>query len=157
MRKGLFAVLILALVVMFAMPVMAGPSDTYLMYPKSADPCQNPSITKKSVAVAIQTTTVTSLISAVTGKKVYICQVVGTGHSASVGTLKLWSGITDATGACNTSKTALTGVMKMAAAASLYLGYGGSIAVSTPTSSAVCAEAGGAGYSFDGVISYVQQ
>jgi hypothetical protein len=154
MKKGIFVVLILALVMAFAMPIAAGPSDTYALYPVSADPCLNSNVAKKSAAISVSTSTVTSLIAAVTGKRVYVCNVAGAVQTAT--TFKLWSGITDATGACNTSKTALTGAMNMAANSAAYLAYGGTVAVSSGSSTAVCMELGGAN-NFNGIITYVQQ
>lgn len=126
----------------------------------TSDPCQNPSLTKSSVAINIATATTTSLVAVSGTTVVYVCslsltisQVVTTAN-----TFQLEYG----TGASCTSPTVLTGTFGaggVTAGAPIYIwaGYGGTLAKSAAAAGVCALTAIGASGTFQGVLTFVQQ
>jgi len=121
--------------------------------PGTGDPCQNPSVAKSTVSVAVTSATTTRLVALVTGAQVYVCDLALTtvGTSASV-QLEYGTGAT-----CGTGTTALTGAMVPSATVGVIkLGFGGTV-TTAPASQSLCLVSGATVTSVEGVLSYVQQ
>jgi hypothetical protein len=120
----------------------------------TTDPCQNSSLAKSSVSIAITSATTTQLVALAAGKKVYVCDMTVTtvGTSASVA-------LTSGTGsACGTVDAVLTGAMVPSATVGvIHLGYGGTVATTPTAGDELCLTSGATVTSVEGVLSYIQQ
>jgi len=116
----------------------------------SGDPCQNPSVAKSSVSVAISTATTTQLVALTTGKIVYAC-----GFSASFGASTTAQFAYGTGSACGTGTTALTGVFAPGTGVVLGLSAEGAH-FQTIASNALCLVSTGTG-GINGVLTYIQQ
>ena len=153
--KSLYAVLLViafAMVGAFASLSSAGPSDTFVLYPYSADPCQNTSIAKSSVVITSTTSTNLGLVAATALKSTYICAVTVTGGAVAGSTFQLKSGTTT-TDQCDTGTVNLTPAHIMGAYGGVRMGYGGMI-TKTTTSVQLCTTVSG---SVTANVTYVKQ
>ncbi len=138
-------------VVVVAMTAVAGPSDTYVLYPISADPCQNPSVAKSSALISVATGT-TNLVSLTASKSVYVCSV----YVVPTGTTPDFQLSTGLTSTCSTSISYLTGVIKPSTSTPISLNWGGTV-VKGSSGGAVCAIMSASTTTATGVITYVKQ
>jgi hypothetical protein len=115
------------------------------------DPCQNPSVTKSSVAISIATATTTQVIALASGKAIYVCGLTD-GSAGTTPSLTVEYGTGSA---CGTGTTVLTGVEPFTSGSSITMGYGGSTAMTVPSGNALCLVTVGTNHG--GVLSYVQQ
>lgn len=123
--------------------------------PISADPCQDKTVQKTSVAITGTAPNTVKAIPLAAGKQTTVCElIIVTGASATSVTISAGTGTT-----CGTGNVALTGAMPITAGQQLFVGWGGAVwgAPQIPVANDVCvAVAGGtAGYGGSAVI--VQQ
>ena len=151
MKRYIFGVLAIVIVALMALSAFAGPSDTFVLYPYSADPCQNTSIAKSSAIISNTTTTlISSITNTTSGKALYICNVTATASGAS--TFQLTSASTTTT-ACDTASTNLTPAFDMATGASIRMSFGGTL-FKTVAAQNLCTNSTG---TVRGVVTYVKQ
>ncbi len=151
--RSFMTALIMVVVALMLGPVlvMAGPSDTVVIYPKSADPCNNPSAIKSSAVISAATGT-TNLVSLTSAKSVYICHVA----SYLQGTTPDFQLVTGLTSTCLTSPVTLTGVIKPLTGTGITLGFGGTVTKGS-SGGAICAVMSAATTTATGIITYVKQ
>jgi hypothetical protein len=149
---------LMAVVSFFVSPqVHAAVNGTYYFITAQAgsDPCENPSVTKFSVPVAISTATTTNLLSAVTGDYITVCKyqfsVVGTSP-----TVQFEYGTTVST-ACDTGAASLSGAMSIPTTTTAISIGAESMTFRTPAGVQLCLVTGGTTPSVQGYITYVQQ
>lgn len=116
----------------------------------SADPCQDPTVSKSSITISVGTPTTTPIIAAVTGKFIYACSWGATLQGTNP-TVKFSAGDSGCSGL-----TDLTAEMAPAAGYFLTEGWGGML-YRTGVSQALCVTTGGSGVSLQGRIGYVQR
>jgi hypothetical protein len=114
------------------------------------DPCENPSVTKSSVSVAISTATTTQLVALSAGKVVYACGFTASVGATTTAQFEYGTGTT-----CGTGTTVLTGAFAPATGAVLGLSGEGS-RFATPAGNALCVLSTGTG-GINGVLTFVQQ
>jgi len=144
-------VMVLMALMLGPVVAMAGPSDTVVIYPRSADPCSNPSVLKSSAVISAATGT-TNLVSLTAAKSVYVCHVSVT----PTGTTPDIQLVTGTTSTCSTGTAALTGVIKPVTGTPVQMGYGGMLFKGV-SSGAICAVMSAATTTATGVITYVSQ
>jgi hypothetical protein len=127
----------------------------------TADPCFNPNNAKSSAVINISTATTTSIVAAVAGATVYVCDFVITISqvATTANTLKFVTG-TGAT--CGTGTTDLTGAFGaggVTAAAPIVIASASTgTTIKSVVGGGICATTTiGATASFVGVLIYVQQ
>lgn len=140
--------------------VQTGPP--VLAYPGNAagftDPCLNAGVLKSSVVINITSATTTSLVSAVSGKAVYVCGMSLTISqvATTANTLQLEYGTGGTCGSGTTGMTGTFGSGGVTAASPLFVAM--PEVQATPAANGVCAVTTiGASASFEGVLTYVQQ
>jgi len=152
MKKfSVFTVLAMLFLVLMAVSAMAGPGDTYAVYPISADPCLNSSVTKTSAVVSVSTGT-TALVSLSASKSIFVCSL----SVVPTGTTPDFQLVTGTTSTCYTSMSTLTGVMKPLTGTAVNLRYGGTV-VKGVSGGAICAVMSASTTTATGVITYVKQ
>jgi hypothetical protein len=156
MSKFKYAILSTALLVAGLSTVahaQGGPGLSVVPYNGQFNPCQNPSIAKSSAPVAITAAATTSLVTAVAGKRIYVCGFFST-VAGTTPTVKFETG-TQTTTACDTGAAALTGTFAIAtgdifnleAATGLFKGAAGG---------QVCLVGGGTITGIEGFVVYAQ-
>lgn len=119
-----------------------------------SDPCQNPSVVKQSVKVAIASATTTEILAPVAGKVIYVCRVLASVVGTSP-TIQFTSG-TKVTTACDTNPVTITGAV--AVATTTVVNWGGAeTVINDPVATELCLVSGGTAPSIQGWIDYVQQ
>ena len=159
MRK-LFSIMAVLILVIMAAVAMAGPSDTYVLYPISADPCQNPSVAKSSAVISAVTNTLTEAVALTASKSIYICDLSTslTGTTANETSFQLVSGTTT-TFPCDTDQSSVTGLHKansQAAGGTFHEGYGGTL-WKAASGKALCTKTTGTNSVVTGTVTYVKQ
>lgn len=157
MKKiGVVTMLLILVVAVFS--ALAGPSDTVVIYPISADPCQNPSAVKSSAIFSTGTNTISQAVVLTAAKSIYICNVSAylTG-TTTLTTFQLISG-TNTTTPCDTAHVAVTHAVGIisASGANVNMGFGGSL-FKVDSGKALCSATTGAGSAVAGTITFVKQ
>jgi len=153
------AVFIIACALVFPAPHAFGVGPSGLSYFVTAqvgsDPCQNPSVGKLTIPIAITSATTTNLVSAIAGNYVTVCKwqmtVVGTSP-----TIEFEYGTTVST-ACDTGATALTGPMAIPTTTIFVSPSATDTTLRTPVSQELCMLTGGTITGVEGYMSYVSQ
>ena len=112
------------------------------------NPCENPSVAKSTVAVAISTATTTQIVAVSGATTIYLCSFSAT-FGASTTALLEYGTSTNCTGT-----HALTGVMAPATGA--FVSWGAGHEINTPASQGLCIVSTGTG-GINGFATYVQQ
>ncbi len=149
--KGLSVFLLVVMLLVVGAMATAGPSDTYVLYPVSADPCANPSVAKSSAVISAATGT-TSLVGLTAAKSIYVCSV----SAVLSGTTPDFTLVTGTGTLCATGVTSLTGVMKPLTGTWVNLGYGGTV-VKSVSAGDICAVMSAGTTAANGIITYVKQ
>ncbi len=126
-----------------------GPALTVVPFNGQFNPCQNPSITKTSIGVALAAGT-HQLVAAVAGQKVYVCGFSAT-FAGTTPALTFITG-TQATTACDTGAANLSGAFLPTSGTFVNMAVPGAIAIGA-ASGQVCALTVG---SIQGVMTYAQ-
>jgi hypothetical protein len=159
MKKMFSIIALMFMLFCLTLPMaMAGPSDTYVLYPISADPCQNPSVAKSSALISTGTNTTSLVVALTAAKSIYVCSVGAylTG-TTTLTTFELVSG-TSTTYPCDTGSASLTGLRGITSAegTNVYMGYGGTI-FKTASAKQLCSVTTGTSSNVVGVVTYVKQ
>jgi hypothetical protein len=126
-----------------------GPALTVVPFNGQFNPCQNPSVTKTSVGVALAAGT-HQLVAAVAGQKVYVCGFVAT-FAGTTPALTFITGMQTTT-ACDTGAANLSGAFLPTSGTFVNMAVPGAIAIGA-ASGQVCALTVG---SIQGVMTYAQ-
>jgi len=157
MKKiGIVTMLLVLVVAVFS--ALAGPSDTVVIYPISADPCQNPSTAKSSAIVTGATATTSLTVALTASKSIYVCGLsIYIPGAANLTTFTLVSGTTTTT-PCDTGAVNLTGAQGITSVigTNINMGYGGTI-VKVPSGKNLCTTQAGTNSAMTGVITYIKQ
>lgn len=120
-------------------------------YTLTSDPCQNVTVPKSSVAIAVTSATTTQLVAVSTGKKIYVCGM----HASLTGTtpsiLFEYGTSTNCTGT-----HALTGAIQPTSGSMINLDGAGT-QFAAIASNGLCVVTGGTVTFFEGYLDYVQQ
>lgn len=117
-----------------------------------ADICQNPTINKSSLSIAISTATTTQLVALASGETIYVCNVTLTAGGTAP-TIKFETGSSTT---CSTP-TVLTGTFAPAVGGILKI-EGAGVQLQSASGKALCAVTADSGTpSFQGYMVYVQQ
>ena len=128
-----------------------------------ADPCQEPSVAKSSVAISASSAATAKLVGAISGKAVYVCGFsLSIAPSATAADTAQFEYGTKVSSDCDTDATALTGTygngdLTSAAGVATISNSGPGTIFATPASQEVCIVTAGTAVSVQGVLTYVQQ
>ena len=121
-------------------------------YTATTDPCQNPTVPKSSVAIAVTSSTTTQLVALTTGQAIYVCggemSLTGTTPTA----LFEYGTSTDCTGT-----HALTGAVQPTSGSMIPFGSGSGVQFKTAVSNGLCLVTGGTTTFAEGWMVYVKQ
>lgn len=120
-------------------------------YTAASDPCQNPTVTKSSVAIAVTSATTTKLVTLASGKKVYVCGL----HASLTGTTPSILFESGGSTTC-TSPTSLTGAIQPTSGSMVNLDSG-TVQFTGASGAALCVVTGGTVTFFEGYLVYLQQ
>jgi hypothetical protein len=147
------------LLVVAVVSALAGPSDTFVVYPISADPCLNPSTAKSSAVVSGVTTTTSLVVASTAAKSIYVCNLATyqTSTTAYATSFKLVSGTTT-TYPCDTGQVQLSGDIGSSAVGGTTLnqGFGGTL-FKAASGKNLCTTQTGTGSTLTGTITYIKQ
>lgn len=163
--KSIFSMMLAVAVVLFIIfavgvtpSVDAGPSDTFVLYPISADPCQNTSKAKSSALISVGTNTTAEVVTLTANKSIYICNVSAyLSGTSTLTTFNLVSGTTT-TYPCDTDVTIVMPTVGVTSAigTNVNIGYGGTL-FKAGSGLQLCSVTTGTDSAVAGVVTYVKQ